>query len=289
MSDVIPIHQPLSVTSEIVRMDAAMAERYLALNNHNSPLNERIVIQYAADMEEGRWQFNGEAVKISADGVLLDGQHRLKALSLTKGVFIEILVIRGLPATSQTTMDQGRKRSAADQLTLAGIAATTNVAAAVRVLLTWERGLLFSDRKMAISTTEIVEWGQGNPVMLDHIRRASAYVRVKARSGVTAAVYARIADIHGVDVADSFFQGLLHGLNLDEGSPILPLRNRLDRLRDEGLKVSDRDMIGYFVATFNYWITGRTVARLQQPKGGWAKGNFPDVLPTAAVPTAIAR
>jgi hypothetical protein len=77
-----------------------------------------------------------------------------------------------------------------------------------------------------------------------------------------------------------FFQRVLDGAGLEAGSPILALRNRLDRVRGEGFKISDREAIGYFIVAFNRWMTGSHIAKLQQPKGGWNGTNFPKVIGT---------
>ena len=282
MSNAIPIKRPSAVTSEIVRLTPQDAVKLLEHNTHNRPISEGDVLKWASEMESGRWQMNGEAIKISRDGAILDGQHRLQALSLCpEGTAIEVLIIRGLPIRTQQTMDQGRKRSPSDQLNLAGVEADRSLAAAVKFYIKWAEGLLFVDRKDAdaqVTTTRIVEWGLNNEESLALMRRAQKYRNIMARNGLLYAAYARIAEATTHETADEFFQSVLDGISLPSGSPIVALRAKLTKLATDRVRISDRDMLGYFLQSFNHWIAGRSVAKLQRPHGGtWTKDNFPEI------------
>src|SRR4051794_31155207 len=109
--------QTVTPTTSIEDVTPAVAADMLAANTKNRTLRRTLVDVYAADMAKGNWQFTGEAVKISTDGVLLDGQHRLEAI-VQAGVTVPMLVVRGLPRATQDVMDSGAKRSAADALRL---------------------------------------------------------------------------------------------------------------------------------------------------------------------------
>lgn len=94
-------------SQSIIYVDPAMARRVLAKNTRNRPISETHVKRLMDEMRSGRWQYNGEAIKWSVDDVLLDGQHRLTALSRMPDDFpaLPFLVVRGLPTASQDTMD----------------------------------------------------------------------------------------------------------------------------------------------------------------------------------------
>ncbi|SDT83881.1 hypothetical protein [Gordonia westfalica] len=113
---------PQKPSASTIFVDPAMARRVLAKNTHNRPIKESQVVRLMAEMTSGRWKYNGEAIKWSIDDVLLDGQHRLTALARMDDNFpaIPFLVVRGLPADTQSTMDQGTTRTAGDQLVLEG-------------------------------------------------------------------------------------------------------------------------------------------------------------------------
>ncbi|MGP3708532.1 hypothetical protein [Gordonia paraffinivorans] len=271
-------------TASIIYVDPQMARRVLAKNTRNRPIQEAHVRRLMNEMTSGRWQYNGEAIKWSVDDVLLDGQHRLTALSRMDDYFpaIPFLVVRNLPADAQNTMDQGRTRAAADQLVIDGLAGGEGskiIAGAIRVYLDWERGNFFSNRTATrISNTEVVAWAHDHPIEMDMMRDivCTSLRRVKCRPSVTLAVMLRLRMVDG-EAQREFANALYTGANLQPGSPILVLRDRLDRIKEARLSTSDRDLVGFFVTAWNAWREGRTIVRLQRPHGGsWTKDSFPE-------------
>ncbi len=95
-----------------------MALALLQNNNVNRHVNPGRVKQYAYDMKMGKWQLNGEAIKIYEDGSLADGQHRLQAI-VACNTPIKLSVITGLPK-NVTIQDRGRTRNLVDSMILEG-------------------------------------------------------------------------------------------------------------------------------------------------------------------------
>lgn len=110
----------LGVSSNVVvdfeLVTPADATNYLDNNNlNNRPLRRTRVDQYASSMKAGLWAFNGDTIRFDEAGTLVDGQHRLTAVAMSK-VPTVFLVIRGLPDKSQATIDKGATRNAADAI-----------------------------------------------------------------------------------------------------------------------------------------------------------------------------
>lgn len=94
------------------RITPEMAKEYLTVNTENyRGLSKDRVISYSSDMKNGRWQFNGEAIKFDESGKLIDGQHRLHAI-VRAGVPVDMLVIRGVE-TGVNIYDVGSNRTMA--------------------------------------------------------------------------------------------------------------------------------------------------------------------------------
>ncbi|WP_264028714.1 hypothetical protein [Mycolicibacterium brisbanense] len=260
-----------------------MARRVLAKNTRNRPISELHVQRLMAEMRAGRWQYNGEAIKWSVDDVLLDGQHRLTALSRMPDDFpaIPFLVVRGLPTKTQDTMDQGRKRSAGDQLSLDGIVNSSSsrvIVGAIRVYIEWSADHFFTDRVINnVSNPQVIEWAATHPTEIGLMEQicTGRLSRVKCRPSLTLAVLLRLYLIDG-EAAREFASGLITGVGLDAGDPILTLRERFERIREQKLKVSDRDYIGFFIMAWNAWREGRKLTKFQRPPGGsWTRDTFP--------------
>lgn len=280
-------HQTPKVTTSFAKLSPTDAREMLERNTHNRPVNEGDVIKWAAEMEAGLWTLNGEPIIVGESGRLLDGQHRLLALAMQpEGTLIEFLVIVGIPDEAQKTMDQGRARSLSDVLTLDGLDVTRSHAGAIRAYLTWTEDLMFIDRKAAsakLTNPYITRWAQANPEPVELMRQGMTYRRIRARTALTAAIFARLAEVHGVDTADEFFQRVSDGLNQSAGSPVMALRRRLDNIAGDnknGVKarIADRDVIGMFVTAFNAWIQGRTLEKIQRPtRAGYTAHTFPSI------------
>lgn len=275
------------ITTEVRVLSPADARDMLTRNTHNRPPREGDVLKWAAEMEAGLWRMNGEPIKFGESGRLIDGQHRLMALALQEDdAKVEFLVVCGLPDDTQRTMDQGRGRSLSDVLTLDGLDVSRSLAGAIRAYLLWSEGLMFVDRNTAgarLTNPYITRWSQGHLDTLELLRRGSTYRKIRARGALVAAIFARIAEVQGVDVADEFFQRVSDGLNQSAGSPIMALRARLDNIAGDnknGVKarISDRDVIGMFVVAFNAWIAGRTLTKIQRPtRAGYTAALFPAI------------
>lgn len=111
-----------------------MAKKWLETMVSNRPLSDSKCLEYAIEMEEGKWVLNGETIKFNGNGSLFDGQHRLQACVLAEKPF-KSYVVRGIEdKMAFATVDVGKLRSGGDIFGLAGYT-DYNKAAAVAMLL----------------------------------------------------------------------------------------------------------------------------------------------------------
>ena len=111
--------------------------------------------------------------------------------------------------------------------------------------------------------------------MLDDLADARLR-RVKVRPSVTLAVMLHLRQIDG-EAQREFAELLYTGAGLEVGSPILALRERLDRIREHRIKTPDREYIAFIVTAWNAWREGRRLVKLQRPRSGtWTRENFPE-------------
>jgi hypothetical protein len=107
----------MSIEAKVESITPAQAKEMLKNNHSNRKVKERVAAAYRRDMEAGGWSMTGEPIQFSESGALLNGQHRLLALSWCTFVdHIDMLVVRGLPEKSNLLMDQGTPRTIADML-----------------------------------------------------------------------------------------------------------------------------------------------------------------------------
>lgn len=276
------------ITTEVIQVDSAKAESLLAGNTHNRPISEAHVKKLAAAMRTGNFHFTAEPLKWDYNGTLLDGQHRLWALALTPGVTLKFLAVYDLEPESQVHMDQGKVRTAADQTQMLGLVSGgtkgNTVVSAIRSYLIWETGALFRDRihiETIAGRTQVVEWAAANPIAVKWMEEqiSENFKRVKVRQGLLLAIMYKLQDF-SPDYAGEFFHALQTGAGLEEGNPILTLRERLTRDHERKVRNTERDVIGMFIQTWNAWRKGKSLGKVQRPAGGtWTAENFPELRP----------
>lgn len=90
-------------------------------NTANRALSKPTVKKYAEQMAAGRWHDYGAVIKFAA-GRMVNGQHTCSAV-VESNAAIRVVVLTGLSDELFTVEDTGKKRSAADVLTIEGVPA----------------------------------------------------------------------------------------------------------------------------------------------------------------------
>jgi hypothetical protein len=123
----------------IVTLTKDMVDAFLAMNTSNRPIKKGVVEKYKRDMANGHWRLTNQGIGVSTDGVLLDGQHRLKAIKECGYPPVRMVIVQGLEPDAQNVVDQQAKRSSRD---IFGIVFDTKVAsitpAVLKCLLKYE-------------------------------------------------------------------------------------------------------------------------------------------------------
>jgi hypothetical protein len=102
-----------SMTAALVNVTPELAKHWLAKKHPQQVkrYSENVTLGYAAQMGTGSWDSNHpQGIVISADGYLLDGQHRLEAIVL-HGRPIAMMVIQGADKEAYKHIDAGFPRS----------------------------------------------------------------------------------------------------------------------------------------------------------------------------------
>jgi hypothetical protein len=112
---------PAQIQSEVIDISPEFAAELLEdKNTRNRPPTRATVLAYANEMRNGNWKVTHQGITLDTEGVLLDGQHRLAAI-VEAGVTIPVMVSYDLPPETFATVDTGRRRTATDALSMAGL------------------------------------------------------------------------------------------------------------------------------------------------------------------------
>lgn len=177
IEDFIAGESTLGIKAEVVAMTKTDAKRILELNTSNRSVSTSLVRQLKRQMEAGTFVVNGDSVKISSSNTLLDGQHRLTALSqMPSSYSIPMVIITGLSHEAFKTLDCGKMRTAKDVLEIAGYTAYTKtiplvIRGAHKLGMKWCTGAkelksksdYGNNRTQSLTNSEIIDIYEINP------------------------------------------------------------------------------------------------------------------------------
>lgn len=158
----------------------AMAKILLGGNLKNRPKNNRNFKRLCAQLRAGKWKVNGSTITLSRHWQLLDGQHRLFAIIET-GISALCIIGFGFDPHAFATLDQGAKRTNADNLAIAGFANPKLLASVIGVYQAVKNGSVVNNKARAIDPDESVKIASTTPYLHPAVKQAGDYHRQGAR------------------------------------------------------------------------------------------------------------
>lgn len=273
-----PTHSVELVTPE-------MAHELIGLNVRNRNLNKYLVENYANAMAAGAWNFDGAPIRISPEGVLLDGQHRLHAI-IKSGTSQLFSIWRNIPEDAQNTMDTGRKRSLGDALKLRGEKDATTLGAVLALSYRWSkgvRGTLLSQGtgQIPVQIPHLLEFLDQHPEIRNGLRPASRVRGAVGRVplsvlGTAHWIFSTLDEEKAADDAEEFFNMLHTGEGLQAGNPIHTLRNQWVRAGQSLVTVPSSYYLAIMIKAWNAWRDGEENYKLLYRPGGSKPEPFPE-------------
>jgi hypothetical protein len=237
-----------------VLVDAATATEWLKANSHNRRLRNGRVDQMSRDMIKGNWDDNGETIKFSRTGVLLDGQHRLSAVIQSDTVQV-FTVIAGLEDKVRRSVDTGGKRTVGDQLTLHGRDNGTTLASVARFAMQMQA----YPRTFVPTDIELTEIAENDEKLQWVVNNVTPKLPAILGSPTLRSYVYRVLHEVDPDACATFFSKLTTLDKLPQDSPILALYRRLANpdTRKDGFKGRVAQVTCYFIA-WNAWRAGES-------------------------------
>lgn len=217
------------IRCKIEKVGPAMAQALLKKNEHNRPLRKSVVARYATAMANDEWLLNGEAVVVGHDGSLLDGQHRLLAV-IEADTEVEMLIVRGVQASTFHTFDSGTKRGVSDALSIRGEVNTHILARTLVIGCRAEHGTLHSTT-LPPSVTECLNFLDRYPQATDSAKlltQLNPWPR-GSKAGTLAGLHLLFSlSKYGPEIAEMFISDLRNGESMGKGDPVYTLRTRIE-------------------------------------------------------------
>lgn len=248
-----------------------LAAELLKRNTRNRPIKNKLQ-EYKSAMAHGLWRpSNGETIKVGADGVLGDGQHRLMAMVET-GLTYEMYIMFGASAADLDTIDQGATRSAGDIHALRGGTYSNTVAAIARKALSFELTEGRSLSSISISNAEILKRLERDPALLEAAVWANAK-RVPALAVSALGFLFYVFTLRSPNLAKIYLEQLSSGLNLTVNDPASTVRNYLITRSPRGTKIGSTQK--KMEAVIRGWNAAREGRKLSQVV---TTGEYPEII-----------
>lgn len=232
-----------------------LAKRWLEVNTKNRRPTDGHWLEIAIDMEQGRWKYNGEALKFGSDGVLLDGQHRLIACVESEMPFDTDVVFGLDPGVLDTIDTNVLPRTAAHIAQLEGVENATGSSALAYLLLVHETHGIHrvqnSDCKP--TKTQVIARAKSDPRIAQIAGRSTAWARRLVQPRVTGFCYYLFSQ-QNIDKAEQFFEEFSSGQDIGRGDPVYYLRARMILNAGSKAKLPMKEVIALF---FKAWIAYR--------------------------------
>lgn len=106
-----------SMYTQIMQVTPEQSMRWLDGNTHNRPLDNDHVDRLVQEIKAGNWKLMHQGIAFDSHGRLLDGQHRLWAISLS-GITLPVNVTFNAPCDSLEYLDGGKLRTTAERMSL---------------------------------------------------------------------------------------------------------------------------------------------------------------------------
>ena len=255
---------------KMIERDTAL--KALGVGHDNRPISRAYVSRYARDMVEGNWKMNADPIRVTKEGRIIDGQHRLHTVVLSNAA-VDTLVAYNLPFEVFDTIDCGNKRTAGHVLSIKGEKHYNHLSAACRLLLKYDKGdFLMQDNR--ITSLDIQQVLDKHPGIRESVEfSASRYTKLLS-IGMCAAMHYIFSNIDP-EAADKFINSLTIGEGLSRGDPILLLRKRLVDNVVAKAKLPRVYVLALIIKAWNAYRLGKKVTCLRFTTEGGAVEQFP--------------
>jgi len=250
-----------NMNTKVVKINAEIAAEMLKSNIDNRAETKAHIRFLKSQMDEGKWKFTADPIKISKTGRILDGQHRLMAI-IESNTEHDFLICYDLDDEIFDVLDTGKNRSAANVLSIKGFDSYVAVATLTKMIIRYNSGAYsglligagnYVGGRKSITNQDILEFAQSND-LLSYVRFGSALNdKCKLLTGTVYAFFYYLFTNIDEEAANIFFERLVSGVDLTHKDPILYLRNKLIDDMGANNKMNSRSKMGYVLKCWNLY------------------------------------
>ena len=270
--------------SQVIMVTPEKARDWLGRKGKNRTISQRHVRSLADEMVLGRWELNGVPIIFDSMGNLVDGQHRLEAVVLSKESILMLIVSGVESARAFETIDVlSRGRGVHQIAQMDGIKNANAMTAVARRLLLWEQTPNKKEFSLylghlSLAPQNLIDYLREHEReiagILDQVKGTSLYCSCGAGAALTTA----LVICNRVDEVATmlFIDAIVTGEFLARDSGALQLRNKLmNRTERKNNRVWETELMALTIKAWNYYSDDKPLKLL-----AWRQeGNKPEYFP----------
>jgi hypothetical protein len=224
------------------------------------------------------WISDGSPIRFDNDGNLIDGQHRLEAISQLQ-LTVQMVVVRGV--NDDRTIDTDSKRTLPQYLAGHGEINTNGLAASIRLINKYRLGVMHDGGESSFPNIELLQLFNKEPT----IRESHQFCVQHKWRGMTSTLltllhYIVCSQGGSQERVEEFIIKLEEGTSLEANNPIFLLRERILRKSSAKSKwFSGRESTALLIKAWNKWSANQPVSNLQWRSAGPNAEDFPTIVP----------
>lgn len=250
------------VTSQMMWVTPELARKWLAENTRSQRnIRHAHLGAMVDDIKNGRFVFTGQPIIFDRDGKLVDGQHRLRAISISE-MTIRFMILRNVSPDAFYAIDNTAKRTLADVLRADDHENVNPLACAARLLDRYRSGKF---KGMGSWNYSCISTVAGRD-LVDHHPGLEMSVHLTAKAGKYSRAWGAVAFCHFIlseknsKEANEFFYAFGTGEGLFGGNPILALRKKFEGGKD---RPSNEDIVFLIFKAWNLYRSGKAIQVLK--------------------------
>lgn len=268
---------------KIIEINPDVATRLLQNNLGNRRLSPTLTNKFAEDMRRGKWDLNGETIKLCNTTEerypplwvhkLLDGQHRLSACVKARKPFKTAVAFVKNPKVFGT-IDCGKSRSPGDICTILGHRHASQLAATLKLQVQVETNKLVDTMVGSGATADVKNYQieaelAKRPNLIESVEFAHRMKsKLKTRPACMGVAHYNICKIDK-ELGEECLTLFHTGEGLRSGDAIYAYRSFLiPWMQNENNKLTSHYLLKGLYIMWNNWFSGKTITRVRVPKTG---------------------
>lgn len=266
---------PLEINNGWYTANQQLAEQWLLRNpkGANRKVSLGTVIYYATQQATGKWPRTGQSVIFTADGTLLDGQHRLWACYFGNTTF-DTHVVADVPVFENlfAYVDNSKARTASTALQTAGFNGLSPlIYQTVQIVQSFDAHAYSATHKKRmprLAPIEVVEYVRAHTDIRQAARLAvgeyKAACELLGHKDVVAFMVYKVATLFDETVIDEFLEdvGDTTGTFTKDGSPVAALQKVILADQASTDPMGKHQVLAHVIKAFNAWKRGESVKKI---------------------------